>query len=144
MDESNPYAPPRSSVADADRAAADIESLPVSARWKARFRAIRDAGGPKLPDLKSLPPRERRRAFGFNILAFLFGPFYYLAKGMWRRGAMLFLAVFAALLIVQIVLDALGYGRFGKYLSIASGVVFAIRANIDYYKKMVLRDNGWW
>jgi len=23
-------------------------------------------------------------------------------------------------------------------------VIFATRANIDYYKKMVLGDNGWW
>lgn len=28
--------------------------------------------------------------------------------------------------------------------TIAAASVFAVRANIDYYKKTVLRQNGWW
>lgn len=26
----------------------------------------------------------------------------------------------------------------------AAAALFGIRANIDYYKKIVLRQNGWW
>ncbi len=37
-----------------------------------------------------------------------------------------------------------GLDRFGNALGTGVSVVFAMRANIDYYKFMVLGDDGWW
>jgi hypothetical protein len=138
----NPFAAPQSRVDDQPT---DIDSLPVFERWKEKFRLFRKAGAPGFANLKNLPPKERKRAsFGFNVLAFLFGPFYYIAKGMWCKGLVLFLVCLLVVIVLEAVFELLGYGRFGKILGYGVAAVFAVRANIDYYKKMVLGDNGWW
>lgn len=43
-----------------------------------------------------------------------------------------------------LVLDHCGYEKIANALGYGVGALFAVRANIDYYKKMVLGDNGWW
>jgi hypothetical protein len=121
----------------------DIDGLPVSASWKSKFKLIRKAGGPRLPDFGQLPMGERMKMH-FNILAGLFGPFYYIGKGMWRKGMALFALCFSAILVLGAVLDMLGYGGISKGLGYGAAAVYAVRANLDYYKKMVLGDNGWW
>ncbi len=95
MQPHNPYAPPVAKVDDIEEDHSDesIEALPVSEKWKDRFKAIAHAGGVKFPNLKDLPKNERRKAFSFNVLAFLFGPVYYIAKGMWKKGLALFIGV---------------------------------------------------
>jgi hypothetical protein len=146
MNHENPFSPPTARVDDhTDGQPADIDSLPVSERWKAKFKLFERAGAPGFANLKNLPPDERKRAtVGINVLAFLFGPFYYLAKGMWRKALTLFLACLLAVIALEAVFELLGYSQFGKALGYGIAAVFAIRANIDYYKKMVLGDNGWW
>jgi hypothetical protein len=141
----NPYSSPSSSVEIDDKEAlyAIIDNLDVSEKWKTKFRAITLAGGPKLPDFKKLEKRDRRKAFGFSILGFLFGPIYYAVKGMWKRGLVLFLGMAVLVIIGAIILEYFGFGRLGRALGYGMAAVFALRANIDYYKKMVLNDNGW-
>lgn len=145
MTQENRYAAPRAELADIDDepAHADIDSLSVSDAWKHKFRLLEQAGGPGQRHLKDLAPGERFK-IGFNILAFLFGPFYYMAKGMWKKAISLFGACFAVLLVIGFVLDLVGLGKIGNALGYGAAAVFAVRANIDYYKKMVLRENGWW
>ena len=46
--------------------------------------------------------------------------------------------------LLGIGLDYLGYSRIANALGYGISAVFAIRANLDYYKKMLLNDNGWW
>ena len=142
MTPTNPYAAPKANVLAA--ADADIDRLPVSEKWKTRFKMIRKAGGPKLPKLKQLSRQERGKVGVFNILAFLFGPFYYLAKGMWRKAISLFVVCAVAVIIASVILELIGFGKFASALGYAVAAVFAVRANIDYYKTMVLGDNGWW
>nr|MBF0681388.1 DUF2628 domain-containing protein [Pseudomonas sp.] len=141
MSAANPYAPPSAPLAGDEPAL--IESLPVAETWKRRFRAIAKAGGPKLPLFKSLPRAERRLAMGFNILAFLFGPLYYVAKGMWRRAISYMVLAVAAVLLIDLLLEAMGFGEFTRFLSYGIAAVFAMRANLDYYKCQVLGDRGW-
>jgi len=121
-----------------------IDLLPISESWKIRFRAIYAAGGPKLPQLKSLPKKDRRKAYALNFYAFFFGPFYYAAKGMWKRGLVLLALSMAVVIPLGIVLDTYGLLRLSKSLVYGVSALYAIRANLDYYKKMVLQDNGWW
>ncbi|MGB4075472.1 DUF2628 domain-containing protein [Pseudomonas sp.] len=146
MTQNSPYATPQASVADPESLVSDeqIAALPISDKWKQRFSTIHHAGGIKMPKFKQLPAEERRKAFSFNILAFLFGPIYYAIKGMWKKGLSLFVVCAAAVIALGIGLDYLGYGKLANALGYGVGAVFAVRANIDYYKKMLLNDNGWW
>jgi hypothetical protein len=124
---------------------AAFSNIPVqeaSEAWKRKFALLEKAGGPKLPKAKELAFGERVKVV-FNVLGFVFGPFYYLAKGMWKKAISLFSVCIVAIVILAIILDAMGMSdEIPIYL--ISSVVFATRANIDYYKKIVLGDNGWW
>ncbi|TIH11006.1 DUF2628 domain-containing protein [Pseudomonas leptonychotis] len=146
MTQSNPYATPQAAVVDPESqvSAEHIAALPVSDKWKQRFSAIHHAGGIKMPKLKELPAAERRKAFSFNFLAFFFGPIYYAFKGMWKKGLALFVACAAVVITLGLGLEYVGYGKLANALGYGVSAVFAARANIDYYKKMLLNDNGWW
>ena len=144
---SDPYnsygssAPPISQPTTAvpPRAKADsIARLQVSESWKRKFRLIDKAGGPDLPHFRDLPFGER---FGlnFNVLAFIFGPLYYLAKGLWRQALLYF--IFAVALVL--LLEAMGLGKLSRGIGYGFAAVYALRANISYYKKVVLGDTPW-
>ena len=113
-----------------------IASLDVSDGWKRKFRLIEKAGGPDLPNFRDLPFGER---FGMqmNFLAFFFGPIYYLIKGLWRQAVVYTVAI----VVVLMVLEAMGVrvGRIGA----AVGALYAVRANISYYKLRVLGEAPW-
>ncbi|RRS03027.1 DUF2628 domain-containing protein [Aquabacterium soli] len=122
---------------------ADIQSLPVPESWKHKFLLIAKAGGPKLPNLKALSFGERFK-ISFNILGFLLGPLYYLAKGMWKKALSYFGAGLLFLVLAGAALDLVGQGKVADALGYGLAALFGVRANIDYYKKMVLGENGWW
>ncbi|MGH8665654.1 MAG: DUF2628 domain-containing protein [Burkholderiales bacterium] len=145
MSSLNPFAPPKAEVDERTFAAhsAEIASLPVSQSWKNRFRLIEQAGAVKQTRFKELSAGERMQ-MSFNILAFLFGPIYYAFKGMWKKGIALFAVCLVAILVLSVVLDFAGLGRFADGLGYVTAAVFSLRANIDYYKKWVLGENGWW
>lgn len=146
MNNDNPYAPPSSSVVDDSAGDLDglIDALEVSDRWKEKFRAITLAGGPSLPNRKQLPKDMRRQALGFNVLAFLFGPLYYLAKGMWRKAILYFVASTLLVFVAAFALAYFGYGGLARSLGYGAAAFFSVKANGDYYKKLVLKDNGWY
>lgn len=121
----------------------DIDSLPVSISWKLKFRLLQKAGGPSQKNLKALSSGERFK-ISLNLLAFLFGPLYYLAKGMWKKALSLFVVCAAAIVAVGFALELAGLSKVANALGYGAAAVFAVRANIDYYKKMVLGENGWW
>ena len=132
-----PTAPP--TAAAPPRTKSDpISHLDVSESWKRKFRLIDKAGGPDLPNFRDLPFGER---FGlnFNILAFIFGPFYYLVKGLWRQAILYFIFTVALVLL----LEAIGLGNFSRAVGYGFGAVYALRANISYYKKIVLGETPW-
>jgi len=124
------------------RAASGIDALSVSAAWKQKFRLIEKAGLPK-PNLKALSMGERVRV-GFNVMAFLFGPIYYLAKGMWKKALSLLLVSLSIVVALSAVLHLAGLDRMAHAVSYGMAGFFAARANLDYYRKLVLGDNGWW
>lgn len=120
-----------------------LGDLQVTPSWRNKFLLINKAGGPRLPDYKSLSFGERF-SLGFNVLAFLFGPFYYLAKGMWRKALFLFGVGLAVIILIGLVLDSVGMSQLANSIGYGVPALFAVRANVDYYKKMVLGDDGWW
>jgi hypothetical protein len=86
---------------------------------------------------------ERFRV-SFNIWAFLFSTIYYLIKGMWRKAISYTLLTMVATTLIG-VLVALGMPEqsVDRALWIVGAAWFATRANIDYYKKVMLSENGW-
>ena len=114
----------------------------LSPIWQKRFAIIEKAGGPGLPLLKTLSFRERSVAF--NALAFLFCPFYYFAKGMWKKALTYFVIVTILIFVIEYAIELLGIGHalegVTKYLG---PVIYATRANIDFYKKIKLNQDTW-
>lgn len=115
-----------------------IARLPVSATWKRRFRLVVKAGGPELPKVFDLPFGERF-ALNFNVLAFLFGPIYYVIKGLWRQ-AVVYLVLAVA---VVVLLEMLGLGRLGRGVTYGLAALYGLRANVSYYMARVLNAPPW-
>lgn len=115
-----------------------ISRLDVSDAWKRKFRLIEKAGEGYFRQ-----SRERSSggsfAVGFNILAFLFGPFYFLAKGLWRPAVAYVLLAVA----VGVVLELISKGKLSHGLGYGFAFIYAIRANVLYYRKVVLGEMSW-
>ncbi|WP_394787839.1 DUF2628 domain-containing protein [Rhodoferax sp.] len=109
----------------------------LSENWQRRFALLEKAGGPKLPKLGDLPFKERL-ALIFNIWAFLLGPVYYAAKGMWKKG----LVLFGICVVLAAIVSAFGIST--QFVGFFAAGLYSRRSSCDYYKKVVLGDNGWW
>jgi hypothetical protein len=119
----------------------DVETETISDSWKKRFELLEQAGGVKMPNIKKMPFRERMKIV-FNVWGFLFGPFYYLAKGMWKKAISLTGVALLIIVVLGLICGALGVSD--TITNFVAGAIFATRATIDYYKKIKLQDNGWW
>lgn len=136
-----PYAPPVARPVPASPTGADrdpIDGLDVSDSWKRKFRLIEKAGGPTLPGLRDLRPGGRM-GVGFNFLGFFFGPIYYLVKGLWRQ-AFVYLVCAMALAVLM---EVMGLGKFARGVGYGLAAVYAMRANVGYYRKVVLGETPW-
>lgn len=122
----------------------EVPDTSVADTWQQRFALIEKAGGSALPDFKQLTLREQQ-ALLFNFLGFVFGPFYFLSKGMWRQAVTLTAIGLAVSFAFEHVL--LGAGASESLASVASGfavpAICAVRANVAYYKKVCLGEDGW-
>lgn len=123
---------------EAQSAVDRINSLGLSNTWKKRFVLIAKAGGPEVPQLLQLSFKERR-SIGFNVLAFLFGPFYYLLKGLWRQAS-----VYFGLTVLGIfIMDAGGLEQADSIVTGVAATMYGWRANISYYRRAVLGETFW-
>ncbi len=120
-----------------------INSLDVSDNWKSKFRTIAEAEPISLGLIQKFKNnvvyKNASLTTKINFLAFFFGIFYYIVKGMWKKGLTLLGIGFVFILIVDVL--------FGDSISSAAGIgvgaLFAAYANIDYYRKMVLGEDFW-
>lgn len=106
--------------------------------WKRRFALIDRAGGPELPRFRDLTLGERM-SVNFNVLAFLFGPIYYLIKGLWRQTISYLLLSIPAFAL----LDALGFERYERHVVFGFAALWSARANVGYYRKVVHGQGPW-
>lgn len=106
--------------------------------WGYRFALIEKAGGAEMPRVRELTFGQRAGLL-FNFWAMFFGVFYYLSKGMGKKG----FAIVAVSVVAVVIMQAIG-GAVGATSGLVMPVLFATRANLDYYKKVVLNDTGWW
>jgi len=113
-----------------------IERLDVSEGWKRVFRLIERAGGGDLKGMRDLSFGERWD-IQTNWLAFFFGPFYFLCKGLWRQTISY---VLMTMLLVA-VLEAMGWAP--RSMGVGLGVVYSMRANVGYYMRIVNGRAPW-
>lgn len=113
----------------------------ISESWQEKFALIEKAGGVKTPNIKNLKFGERVKAL-FNIWGFLFGPIYYFVKGMWKKALPLLGIAIVLIVVLEIICRKLGIPE--SITNFVGSTIFAIRANIDYYKKVKLGDDSWW
>lgn len=109
----------------------NIDSLDVAEAWKKRFKLYerigwRDGMWKNYWNFKQLSMKERLSLF--NLWAFVFGPFYYFAKGMWQKACMLI----AAGLLFFILLSILGYE--GNLFNCLIPAWCSSMANYDFYQ----------
>jgi hypothetical protein len=115
----------------------------ISQIWRIRFDLIEKAGGRGLPMRQQLSFGEHFR-MTWNIWAFLFGPFYFLVKGMWRKALVYWLLGFVPLMLIDLASPDNELGPLKFDVNIAAAAWCMLRSNTDYYRKLVLKDNGWW
>lgn len=118
----------------------------ISKKYTDVFNLIDKAGGVKLEKQDLLTAREKSEVC-FNTYAFLFGVFYYIAKGMWKKGIVLLLLSMGLSdvlnLIVSFFITPPTSGMIMGIGFISQGAIFGSRATIDLYKKHRLNENGW-
>jgi len=122
---------------------AKIDTLPVSDSWKSKFRMIFEMEPLKfgfLPKFKNEEVFKKSPiTMKLNIWAFLFGIFYYIAKGMWKKGIVLQVIV----IVIVLAADLLFGDKVSTAVGMGAGSWFALYANLDYYRKMVLNEDFW-
>ncbi len=94
-----------------------------------------------LPNYKSLSFYERMQ-INSNIPAFFLGPFYYIYKGMWKKAITITIfsyIIIALISIIVILLDA----KNTQGLLFVAPIMISMRANTDYYKKVMFDSNSW-
>lgn len=113
----------------------------VSQHWMKKFAVLEKVNKHKDSKNNIVFTREYSKII-FNMWAFLFGPLYYLFKGMWRKAVSYTLLGMIIISTFEVILESSGVvdTSFLKYFIPSA---FAVRANIDYYKKTVLDDNSW-
>ncbi|AOM42375.1 DUF2628 domain-containing protein [Xenorhabdus hominickii] len=117
----------------------DISKYPE--KWQERFKFFEQNGSPASQDfkvaLKNLPAKSRI-LININWLAFLFGIFYFLFLGLWKKG--LSLLAFSFLLIVAIssISEVFIYGATGLIY-----VIWGFTVNYAYYLKEIKGEDGW-
>lgn len=116
----------------------------LSPTWQQRF-AFFDAYGlpsssPEARDaIRALPWRARMRITA-NLLAFVFFPFYYFVKGMWRKG-LVWVGVVIACAAVGIALGA--SDQIARAIGIGLAAGSMTTANYAYYLHAVKGSRSW-
>lgn len=140
---------PSSSRTDADRNRPLSRPAPVSGPqlspvWQRRFAFFSQYGGStSTPQsraaLKEMSFGERLRLTS-NFPAFFFGPFYFMFKGMWRKGLTLLGAGFLLVEIIAVLHLPFGVLRTAV---IALGLAAQLSANYAYYLHVTRASKSW-
>lgn len=85
-------------------AVTDSRTTPRAGIWAQRFAFFAQHGAPSSSTAAATAWQKldlrSHRALGVNLPAMLFGPFYFFAKGLWRKGMTLLVAAFAGDLVL--------------------------------------------
>ena len=135
-----------------------IEALNVKESWKQKFRLYAEAGlksGNFFPTFENANILKGNFLAKFNPFACLFGVFYYLYLGLYKKAGMI-VVFFIVLQFLMGLIDGIGVSNLPYpmihiilFLLIIPNfyfyfVYFSMSANYDYYRKQVLGENFWW
>lgn len=145
----NPYSATSTPVVP--QSSMDIDTLDVSDRWKQYFKGVQKYGGLQMPAFKAIPKgpqrleayKEVKPPLSSFFLAFVFGFFYYLAKGMWKKGLVLTAIVIVILVVVSFALYMVGGETLANATRYLGGAIFGTMAARDFYAFKVEGDKGW-
>ncbi|BBZ03023.1 hypothetical protein MCHIJ_24600 [Mycolicibacterium chitae] len=120
------------------------DSTEVPAAWQQRFAFFQQYGPVgSTPEAKAayraLPFGARMR-LGFNIWAFLFGPVYFLVKGMWRKGLTV-LGVAVTLGVASVLLGV--PDNWDRAFAIGFTAAIATVTNWAYYLHVAEGSQSW-
>lgn len=126
----------------------------LSARWQRIFAEFDFRQADKLgyfASAKSQPHLSRSKkeqikgqnVINFNVLAFIFGPFYYITKGMWKKGLYLFLLTLGLNLMSLVLVSFFTDRDISKVLYIINSSIYGLTANYDYYRYYKLGETTW-
>jgi len=81
----------------------------------------------------------------YSLYAFMFGPFWYFVKGMWKKGIVLAIIGIICGVVYEIidVQFSIG-GAFSTLSNVFVGLIAAYSGSYDYYKLKVLKQSYWW
>ncbi|CAJ1580322.1 DUF2628 domain-containing protein [[Mycobacterium] wendilense] len=120
------------------------EFTELPAVWQRRFAFFRQYGPVgSTPEAKAAYralPLGQRMTLGFNIWAFLFGPFYFLVKGMWRK-ALTLLGVSVALGVASVLLGV--PDSWDRALAAGYTAAIATVTNWAYYLHVAEGSQSW-
>ena len=108
----------------------------LSAAWKERFELLDKIDGNYFRRKNELTSSEQR-SLVFRIWAFVFFVFYYLAKGMWEKAILIYIAYS----LLGILFDVVGLPVF--LLMLLGGVTCATLATTDYYNHIENNERVW-
>ncbi|MBR6163379.1 DUF2628 domain-containing protein [bacterium] len=124
-----------------------INNLKINDNWKERFQIIDkwydDGVGIKITDrLKNIPYKERRNinvsiyikngGLGTFIASYIFGPFYYLFKGLWLKAIVYTLMIICFFGVIGIFMQSL------QIVVWVGGALFAMLTPFDYFRLKIL------
>jgi hypothetical protein len=124
-------------------------SSDINPKWRERFEFFEQYGPPSSSEFRAAfrkLPYGKKLLININWFGLFFGPFYWLAIGMWRRA----LTWFGMAIAIGLVLGLL-YGLMrAEFLAaldrgsiIALNLLGAMSTNYSYYLKAMKGDNGW-
>ncbi|AOR34253.1 hypothetical protein BFF78_27215 [Streptomyces fodineus] len=117
-------------------------SASLSPRKQERFAFFDAHGGPLAPDYREARramPFGKRLFFNANWWAFFFGPFYFFARGMWKKGTVVLLG----LLTYFSIEIALGVPKEYHWVGTVTSFLVMWSANYSDYLKVVKGSEGW-
>jgi hypothetical protein len=121
----------------------------IKPKWRERFDFFDAYGAPSSPEFRAAfkaLPRGKKRLINFSFLGFFFGPFYFFALGLWKKGLTL-LAVALAITIVEAIFSSVTQIDIPRAvdtgINIGLAFLFAMCVNYSYYLKEVKRSQGW-
>ncbi|MGJ0636499.1 DUF2628 domain-containing protein [Xenorhabdus bovienii] len=117
----------------------DVSKYPE--KWQERFKFFEQYSSPASKEFKvgiKNIPQKKRILININWLAFIFGIFYFLAIGLWKKGLILF--IFSILLAIGVtsISETLIYGTMPL-----TYIMWGFTANYAYYLKEIKSDDGW-
>ncbi|MFF2088230.1 DUF2628 domain-containing protein [Nocardia sp. NPDC058176] len=119
-------------------------------RWRKRFEFFDAHGAPASREFQNAmrqKPFVERMFWNYNVLAFLFGPIYFLVLGMWRKALTMLALATAVILLLNVVDFAMRDGEIPDFVwrvvPLFLAGIYAASADYAYYLHVVRRSPSW-